>query len=87
MRATALAQGFELTGVAAAPAADAVDGQETAQRFTDWIDDGRAGEMDYLKRRDAAGEFAAAVGSRSVTVGPVGHCLRVQLQRGWPCIY
>ena len=41
--------GFDAFGVAAAEAGD------TAERFVQWIDQGYAGEMDWLKRRDEAG--------------------------------
>ena len=57
VRAWALAEGFDLAGVAAAPAPDLPEGAETAQRFEQWIDAGRAGEMEYLKRRNADGEL------------------------------
>jgi epoxyqueuosine reductase len=56
-RDCALAAGFDLAGVAAAPASDDPEGSETAQRFSNWINHGRAGEMDYLKRRDEHGDL------------------------------
>ncbi len=59
-RERALAEGFDLAGVAAAPAHDQEDGRVTAERFREWIDDGRAGEMEYLKRRDEQGELLRA---------------------------
>ena len=43
--------GFAHTGVASAVAG----GEETSARFAAWVDTGRAGEMDYLKRRDEHG--------------------------------
>jgi epoxyqueuosine reductase len=46
------AAGFDLCGVAGVP-----DGEDAQRRFTEWIAQGRAGEMDYLKRTDAAGEL------------------------------
>ncbi len=52
-----LAEGFDLCGVAGAPAAEDADGEVTAARFTEWVERGRAGEMEYLKRRDEAGEL------------------------------
>jgi len=55
VKARALGEGFDLAGVAAAP--DAVEGQVTAERFSAWVEDGRAGEMEYLKRRDEQGEL------------------------------
>ena len=57
VRARAAAEGFELCGVAAAPAAEEPAGKRTADRFSRWVEDGRAGEMEYLKRRDAGGEL------------------------------
>jgi epoxyqueuosine reductase len=57
VRQRAQAAGFDLAGVAATPASDDPEGTVTAQRLTAWIDDGRAGEMDYLKRRDEHGEL------------------------------
>ena len=51
----ALEQGFSLAGVAPALAADDPAATETGERFTAWLDAGRAGEMEYLKRRDAGG--------------------------------
>jgi epoxyqueuosine reductase len=55
IRTCALASGFDLAGVAAAPAAEEPSGTLTADRFAAWIDQGHAGEMDYLKRRNAEG--------------------------------
>ena len=47
--------GFDASGIAEVrDAADPVAAEEAA-RFTAWVDNGRAGEMDYLKRRDQAG--------------------------------
>jgi epoxyqueuosine reductase len=57
VRAQALAQGFDLAGVAAAPASEEAEGSATAERFSAWVDAGRAGEMEYLKRRSAEGEL------------------------------
>jgi len=57
MRGAALREGFDLAGVAAAPRADEEDGEVTAERFASWIEDGRAGEMEYLKRRNEVGEL------------------------------
>jgi epoxyqueuosine reductase len=51
------AAGFHLCGMASAtpapPATDHTDGE----RFAAWVEDGRAGEMEYLKRRDPAGAY------------------------------
>ncbi len=60
IRAAALAQGFDHAGVAAAPASDEADGVSTAERLEAWIAAGRAGEMEYLKRRNEAGELLRA---------------------------
>ncbi len=57
VRERAAGVGFERAGVVAAHAADEAGGAETAERFSAWVEDGRAGEMEYLKRRDAAGEL------------------------------
>jgi epoxyqueuosine reductase len=57
VRERALGAGFDLCGVAAAPAAEEDAGKLTAKRFSDWVERGRAGEMEYLKRRDEAGEL------------------------------
>ena len=57
MRGQALAVGFDEAGVAGAPQSSEAAGVETAERFTDWVAAGRAGEMEYLKRRDASGEL------------------------------
>ncbi len=56
VRDQAAAAGFDLAGVATAPSAEG-DGERTAQRFEEWVKAGRAGEMEYLKRRDGAGEL------------------------------
>ncbi len=52
--------GFAQAGVA--PVTGLVDEQERrdAARFTAWVDAGRAGEMEYLKRRSAEGELVRA---------------------------
>lgn len=51
VQAAASTAGFQLSGIASAdrqpPVAD--------DRFASWIDRGRAGEMEYLKRRDSGG--------------------------------
>ncbi len=57
IRIQALASGFDLAGVSPAHPAAAPEAAQTAVRFTEWIDLGRAGEMDYLKRRNEAGEL------------------------------
>ena len=52
---SALQQGFSLAGVAPALEADHPLASETGERFITWVDAGRAGEMEYLKRRDVGG--------------------------------
>lgn len=51
----AAAAGFDRVGVASVE--DHPHEARDAQRFTDWVDTGRAGEMEYLKRRDKAGDL------------------------------
>ena len=69
--AAAREAGFALSGVASIPAS--MD-DAAAQRFSDWIDRGHAGEMEYLKRRDDSGTLlrssvsAAFPWARSVIV-------------------
>jgi epoxyqueuosine reductase len=53
----ALAAGFDLAGIAAVPAVASADAAEIDRRYVEWIQAGRAGEMDYLKREDAAGDL------------------------------
>lgn len=55
VQALALQVGFDCSGIVAfADETAGVDALE-AERFSAWIEEGRAGEMEYLKRRDAAG--------------------------------
>ncbi len=74
LRRQALDSGFELAGVAPVTSPASPAGLLTAERFTAWIDAGRAGEMDYLKRRDQHGVLlrsdvqAALPWARSVIV-------------------
>jgi epoxyqueuosine reductase len=53
----ARAMGFALCGVAAVPDDESAEAAEAGQRFAEWVQAGRAGEMEYLKRADEAGEF------------------------------
>jgi len=57
LRQTALEAGFDTAGVAAVDAGDPGNGaaQIDAERFAAWVDAGRAGEMEYLKRRNEQG--------------------------------
>jgi epoxyqueuosine reductase len=48
--------GFPLSGVASA-VPDGEPADSDSQRFASWGEDGRAGEMEYLKRRDPAGAY------------------------------
>ncbi len=66
VRECAKAEGFNLAGVAPAPAAEDADGALTAERFRTWIESGRAGEMEYLKRRDAQGELLRGSARRAM---------------------
>src|ERR1700722_6642011 len=52
----ARAVGFSLSGVAGAvPSGES--SKSDSQRFAAWVEDGRAGEMEYLKRRDPSGVY------------------------------
>jgi epoxyqueuosine reductase len=53
----ARAAGFDLAGVAAVPEPANAPASEDERRYTEWIDAGYAGEMEYLKRADDAGEY------------------------------
>jgi epoxyqueuosine reductase len=45
--------GFDLAGIAAVPE----DASAESQRFAEWVEAGRAGEMEWLKRADDSGEL------------------------------
>jgi epoxyqueuosine reductase len=49
------AAGFDAAGVAEVRDADDPAAAQEAERFAAWVENGRAGEMEYLKRRDEAG--------------------------------
>jgi epoxyqueuosine reductase len=53
----ACAAGFDLAGVAEVPEATGPRASDDDQRYKLWIDAGYAGEMEYLKRTDEAGEY------------------------------
>jgi epoxyqueuosine reductase len=53
----ASAAGFDLAGVAAVPEAGSPPASQEDRRYAEWVDAGHAGEMEYLKRRDDAGEY------------------------------
>ena len=55
MREQALDAGFDVAGVAAVAGLASDVEQLDAERFVAWVDAGRAGEMEYLKRRDEQG--------------------------------
>ena len=57
LREQAIQAGFDTAGVAPVDAADSADptAQLDAERFAAWVAAGRAGEMEYLKRRDEHG--------------------------------
>ncbi len=57
LREQAIEAGFDTAGIAAVDAEDSRDprDQVDAERFAAWVAAGRAGEMDYLKRRDEQG--------------------------------
>jgi len=57
LRERAAEAGFDTAGVAAVDAEDSRKGGDhvDAERFAAWVAAGRAGEMDYLKRRDEQG--------------------------------
>jgi epoxyqueuosine reductase len=47
--------GFSATGIAAVPVPGSAEDEAERNRFAEWVEAGRAGEMEYLKRRDEAG--------------------------------
>lgn len=49
--------GFTAAGIAAVPEPGSAEDEEERIRFAGWVEDGRAGEMEYLKRRDEAGRL------------------------------
>jgi epoxyqueuosine reductase len=49
--------GFDLAGIAFVPAEGTDANVESNNRFAEWVASGRAGEMEWLKRLDAAGEL------------------------------
>lgn len=53
IRERALETGFDAAGVVAV--SDGDDERLDAERYSDWVEAGRAGEMEYLKRRDERG--------------------------------
>ncbi len=55
--AAAATAGFATAGIAAVPVAGSPEDQSERQSFAEWIEQGNAGEMEYLKRRNGAGEL------------------------------
>jgi len=53
----AITAGFDIAGVAAVEPSDSTSTQTDAERFSAWVAAGRAGEMEYLKRRDQQGVY------------------------------
>ena len=49
--------GFSAAGIAAVPAPGSPEDQNDRQSFAEWIEQGSAGDMEYLKRRNDAGEL------------------------------
>jgi epoxyqueuosine reductase len=49
--------GFATAGIAPVPESGSVEDEEERVRFAEWIEEGRAGTMEYLKRRDEAGQL------------------------------
>ncbi len=57
IREQALAAGFDLAGVADVPESASDAAQAHDKRFADWVNAGHAGEMEYLKRVNEAGDL------------------------------
>ncbi|HEX4651766.1 MAG TPA: tRNA epoxyqueuosine(34) reductase QueG [Granulicella sp.] len=51
------AAGFHLCGVASATPDSSTTDNTDSERFAAWVEGGRAGEMEYLKRRDPSGAY------------------------------
>jgi epoxyqueuosine reductase len=49
--------GFAAAGIAAVPEPGSAEDEEERARFAGWVEEGRAGTMEYLKRRDEAGRL------------------------------
>ena len=54
---SACAAGFDLAGTASVDEPGSETAVENDRRYAEWIDAGRAGEMEYLKRADPAGGY------------------------------
>jgi epoxyqueuosine reductase len=53
----ALKAGFSAAGIAAVPEPGSPEDEHERRNFAQWIEQGSAGEMEYLKRRNDAGEL------------------------------
>ncbi len=53
----ARAAGFARAGIAPLPRLGSAESEAHERYFAEWVERGRAGEMEYLKRRDALGRF------------------------------
>jgi epoxyqueuosine reductase len=62
----ARALGFDLADVTSVPEPASAAAAEGDRRYTQWIDAGHAGEMEYLKRADDAGEYLRGDLRRSI---------------------
>ncbi|RRA49110.1 tRNA epoxyqueuosine(34) reductase QueG [Acidipila sp. EB88] len=57
VRTRAIAHGFAIAGIAPLPRLGSADASTREDYFRDWIAQGHAGEMEYLKRQDALGRY------------------------------
>ena len=79
IRLRAIEAGFDTAGVAPVYGAESETGRVDAERFEGWVEAGRAGEMEYLKRRNEQGVLlrsgveAAMPWARSVVVCAVNY--------------
>ena len=62
----AKAVGFAAAGIAPLPRLGDPRSVEAAQYFSDWVAKGRAGEMEYLKRKDALGRYVRSAAELAV---------------------
>jgi epoxyqueuosine reductase len=62
----ARSEGFDLSGIASVPDETSEEHATTSERFSEWIAAGHAGEMDYLKRVDDAGQLVRGNPRRAI---------------------